>query len=146
MGVCLAGCIKKGLPNPNEPGNYTSEIFSDSSEINSELPSGNTEEHIMNYYGIDTSKLDDYTFASCTDPTRTDSVILMKLKDEADTEEIKDSLNLLLEQMGAEMENYNPAANELVKKASVRVNGNMIVLIICEDIDKALSITEGSSN
>jgi hypothetical protein len=48
--------------------------------------------------------------------------------------------------MGAEMENYNPAANELVKKASVRVNGNMIVLVICEDIDKALSITEGTSN
>ena len=171
MGVCFAGCTKKGLPNPNEPGNYTSEIFSDSSELNSELPSGNTDErttadiyksiqenvalpemyvadddYIMNYYGIDTSKLEDYTFASCTDPTRTDSVILMKLKDEADTDEIKDSLNLLLEQMGAEMENYNPAANELVKKASVRVNGNMIVLVICEDIDKALSITEGTSN
>ena len=174
MGVCLTGCTKKGLPNPSEPGNFTSEGIEASeilSELNSELPSGNTEErttadiyksiqenvdlpemyvadddYIMNYYGIDTSKLEDYTFASCTVPTRTDSVILMKLKDEADTDEIKDSLNLLLEQMGAEMENYNPAANELVKKASVRVNGNMIVLVICEDIDKALSITEGTSN
>ena len=169
MGVCFAGCTKKGLPNPNEPGNYTSEIFSDSSELNSELPSGNTDErttadiyksiqenvdlpemyvadddYILNYYGIDTSKLQDYVFESCIDPTRTDTVILIRLKDVADAEEVTGSLNLLLEQMEAEMANYNPAANELVQSAAVRQNGTWIDLVICENLDTALSLIDNS--
>ncbi|MCR4814114.1 MAG: DUF4358 domain-containing protein [Lachnospiraceae bacterium] len=103
------------------------------------------DEYIMNYYGIDTAKLSDYTFASCTDPTRTDTVILMELKDEADADEIEACLNLYLEQMEAEMENYNPAANELVKASSVRRNGNRIDLIICEDRESALALADGTS-
>lgn len=102
------------------------------------------DEYILNYYGVDTSKLEDYTFASCIDPTRTDTVILLILKDEADAEEITGSLNLLLQQMGAEMENYNPEANELVKKASVRRNKKYINLIICSDLPAALVVAEGS--
>ena len=102
------------------------------------------DEYILNYYGVDTSKLEDYTFASCTDPMRTDTVILLVLKDEADAEEVEGSLNLLLQQMGAEMANYNPEANELVKAASVRRNKKYINLIICSDLPAALSVAEGS--
>ncbi len=102
------------------------------------------DDYILNYYGIDTSKLQDYVFESCIDPTRTDTVILIRLKDVADAEEVTGSLNLLLEQMEAEMANYNPAANELVQSAAVRQNGTWIDLVICENLDTALSLIDHS--
>ena len=102
------------------------------------------DDYVLNYYGIDKEKLEDGIFASSTDPTRTDSIILIRLKDEAYAEEAERCLNLLLEQMEAEMENYNPEANELVKAASVRKSGTHMDLIICDERDTVLSLIDDS--
>ena len=99
---------------------------------------------MLNYYGIDASKLEDYVFASCLDSTSADSIILIRLKDEASADEVVSGLNMLLEQMSAELENYNPEANELVKAASVRQNGKNIDLIIHKDRGTILSIIDNS--
>ncbi len=99
---------------------------------------------ILNYYGIDVSKLEDYVFASCLDSTSADSIILIRLKDESSSDEIVGALNMLLEQMSAELENYNPEANELVKAASVRRDGKNIDLIIHKDRGTILSIIDNS--
>lgn len=102
------------------------------------------EDFMLNYYGIDASKLEDYVFASCVDSTSTDSIILIRLKDEASADEVVDGLNMVLEQMSAEMENYNPEANELVKAAKVRRNGKNIDLIIHKDREAILSIIDSA--
>ncbi|MBR1440144.1 MAG: DUF4358 domain-containing protein [Lachnospiraceae bacterium] len=99
---------------------------------------------MLNYYGIDASKLEDYVFASCLDSTSADSIILIRLKDEASADEVVSGLNMLLEQMSIELENYNPEANELVKAAKVRRNGKNIDLIIHKDRDAILSIINSS--
>ncbi len=102
------------------------------------------ETFMMNYYGIDASKLEEYVFASCLDSTSADLIILIRLKDEASADEVVDGLNTLLEQMGIEMEDYNPEANELVKAAEVRRNGKNIDLIIHEDRETILSIIDNA--
>ena len=102
------------------------------------------DDFMLNYYGIDASKLEDYVFASCVDSTSTDSIILIRLKDEASADEVVDGLNMVLEQMSAEMENYNPEANELVKAAKVRRNGKNIDLIIHKDREAILSIIDSA--
>ena len=102
------------------------------------------ETFMMNYYGIDASKLEEYVFASCLDSTSADLIILIRLKDEASADEVVDGLNTLLEQMGVEMEDYNPEANELVKAAEVRRNGKNIDLIIHEDRETILSIIDNA--
>ena len=102
------------------------------------------EDFMLNYYGIDASKLEDYVFASCVDSTSTDSIILIRLKDEASADEVVEGLNMVLEQMSAEMENYNPEANELVKAAKVRRNGKNIDLIIHQDREAILSIIDSA--
>ena len=99
---------------------------------------------MLNYYGIDSSKLDDYVFASSMDSTRADSIILIRLKDESSADEVVGGLNMLLEQMNAELENYNPEANELVKAAKVRRNGKNIDLVIHSDRNTILSIIDSS--
>jgi hypothetical protein len=102
------------------------------------------DDFLMNYYGIDAARLEEYVFASCLDSTSADSVILIRLKDEADAGEVTDCLNMLLEQMSAEMENYNPEANEHVKAAQVRRNGNMIDLVIHQDRDAILAVIDNA--
>ena len=99
---------------------------------------------MMNYYGIDASKLEDYVFASSLDSTRADSIILIRLKDESSADEVVGGLNMVLEQMGIELESYNPEANELVKAAKVRRNGKNIDLIIHSDRNTILSIIDSS--
>ena len=99
---------------------------------------------LMNYYGIDASKLEDYVFASCLDSTSADSIILMRLKDESSADEVIGGLNMLLEQMSIELESYNPEANELVKAAKVRRNGKNIDLIIHKDRNAILSVIDSS--
>ncbi|MCR4991046.1 MAG: DUF4358 domain-containing protein [Lachnospiraceae bacterium] len=99
---------------------------------------------LMNYYGIDASKLEDYVFASCLDSTSADSIILMRLKDESSADEVIGGLNMLLEQMSIELESYNPEANELVKAAKVRRNGKNIDLIIHKDRNTILSVIDSS--
>ena len=97
---------------------------------------------MMNYYGIDASKLEDYVFASPLDSTSADSIILIRLKDEASSDEVVEALNMYLKQMSTELESYNPEANELVKAAEVRRNGKNIDLIIHKDRGVILSIID----
>ena len=100
------------------------------------------EDFMLNYYGIDAAKLEDYVFASCLDSTSADSIILIRLKDESSADEIVESLNMVLEEMSIEFESYNPEAAELAKDAEVRVSGKNIDLIIHKDRNKILSIID----
>ena len=100
------------------------------------------DDFLMNYYGIDASLLKEYVFASCEDAARVDSVILLRVKDEKDAPAVIESLNGLIAQMEAEMDNYNPEAHELVKAAAVRQHGDLIDLVISADREKLLSLLD----
>lgn len=100
------------------------------------------DDFLMNYYGIDASLLKEYVFASCEDAARVDSVILLRVKDEKDAPAVIESLNGLIAQMEAEMDNYNPEAHELVKAAAVRQHGDLIDLVISADREKLISLLD----
>ena len=97
---------------------------------------------LMNYYGIDASLLDDYLFASCEDAARVDTVILMRVRDESDAQTVKDGLQVLLDQMEVEMDNYLPEAHALVKAGEIRQNGRFLDLVLSGDREAILAVID----
>lgn len=96
--------------------------------------------YIANYYGIDLSLLEEYIFANAEDVIYADTVILMKVKEEASAQSMVDALNRMIDQKKLELENYLPEQYKLVEKSEVKVAGKNIYLVISEKADELTSV------
>ena len=109
-----------------------------------ELPSmiEGDDSFISNYYGINPADLDGYVFASAEEATLADSVIIMKAKSEDAVANLTASLNTVIEQKAAEMENYLPEQYDIVVKSSVKTEGTYVYLVISEDADSIEAVIQ----
>ena len=101
------------------------------------------DDYLMNYYGIDAGMLESYIFASSDDAARADTVILMQVKEEGNVKAIQDALQVVLSQLGAEMENYIPVQYEVVKTSQVRSEGTCAWLVISPDAATIEGVIQG---
>lgn len=92
--------------------------------------------YIANYYGIDLSLLEDYLFASAEDVIFADTIVLMKVKEEASAQTMKEVLDTMIAQKKLELENYLPEQFQIVEKSEVIVSGTYIYLVISEKADE----------
>lgn len=99
---------------------------------------------ISNYYGINPADLDGYVFASAEDATLADSIIIMKAKSEDSVSAIVGSLNTIIEQKSAEMENYLPEQYDIVAKSSVKTEGSYVYLVISKDAGDIESVIQSA--
>ena len=79
-----------------------------------------TDSFISNYYGIDPDKLEEYVFSMSEDATSAETIIIMKVRNEADTEEISAALETVRDEKSGEMKDYLPAQFEIVDKVSLQ--------------------------
>lgn len=91
------------------------------------------DDYIVNYYNIDVSKLKDYVFAQASDSTSADTLILIKVKDINDVEEIKAGVQGIIEQKKIELENYLPQQYDKVNNAQINVQEDFIYLVIADN-------------
>lgn len=96
--------------------------------------------YIANYYGIDLSLLEDYVFINAEDVIYADTIVLMKVKDEASTQVMKDALDTMIEQKKLELENYLPEQYKVVEKSEIVVAGNYVYLVISEKADEIQAV------
>lgn len=97
---------------------------------------------ISNYYGIDPEKLEEYVFAMSEEATSAETVVIMKVKDEADVEKISSALQVVVEEKRGEMENYLPEQFEIVDKSSVKSKGCYVYLVISQSQEAITKIIE----
>lgn len=100
------------------------------------------DEFLMNYYGIDASLLEEYVFSMSEDATSAETIVLMKVKEIGDMENIKNALQVVVDEKRNEMENYLPEQFAIVDKAQVEAKDNYIWLVISENEDKIEKIIE----
>ena len=98
-----------------------------------------TDSFISNYYGIDPDKLEEYVFSMSEDATSAETIIIMKVRNEADTEEISAALETVRDEKSGEMKDYLPAQFEIVDKSSVKTEGSYVYLVISERADFCFS-------
>ena len=99
---------------------------------------------ISNYYGIDPADLDEYVFAEAEEATLASAVIIMKVKDEDAAERIVGSLNTVINQKAAEMQDYIPEQYEIVADSSVKTEGLYVYLVIAENAGDIESVIQSA--
>ena len=99
-----------------------------------------TDSFISNYYGIDPDKLEEYVFSMSEDATSAETIIIMKVRNEADTEEISAALETVRDEKSGEMKDYLPAQFEIVDKSSVKTEGSYVYLVISERADEIIRV------
>lgn len=102
------------------------------SEISLVSPMLAEEDFIYNYYGIDTAMLDEYVFEISEDATSAETIVIMKVAEEGNIATIQASLEMLLQDKAAEMQDYLPQQYDLVMEAKVQVKGPYLWLVISE--------------
>ena len=111
-----------------------------------ELPSmiEGDDNFISNYYGIEPTDLEEYIFAEAEDAALASAVIIMKVKSEDAVDQIVDSLNTVINQKAAEMQDYIPEQYEIVADSSVKTEGLYVYLVIAENADEIESVIQSA--
>ena len=99
-----------------------------------------TDSFISNYYGIDPDKLEEYVFSMSEDATSAETIIIMKVRNEADKKSISPALETVRDEKSGEMKDYLPAQFEIVDKSSVKTEGSYVYLVISERADEIIRV------
>ena len=90
---------------------------------------------ILNNYGLDASKLEDYVCAE-GDELHADRIFIIKTKDSADVADVESKLNAVYGQLSSpEMLDYMPEQADTIKAGRVVSSGNYAYLLISPDAD-----------
>lgn len=113
-------------------------------EVTLQSPECMDDDFISNYYFVDTTLLEEYVFSMSADAAQAEMVIIVKVKDADHVEGIAESLQGVMEDKKAEMENYIPEQFAIVEKSEVVVKDNYVWLVISENEDSITSIIENN--
>ena len=83
-------------------------------------------------------------FSISSDAAQAETVIIAKVKDVSDTEAVAESLQSVMEDKKAEMENYIPEQFAIVEKSEVVIKDNYVWLVISENKDSITSVIENN--
>lgn len=100
------------------------------------------ENYIANYFGIDMSLVEDYSFANAEEVIYADTIIVMKAKDVASLEIFKEALQTMIDHKKQELENYLPEQFKLVEKSQIKTSGSYLYLVISENAEAIEAIIE----
>lgn len=133
--LLCAGCGTKTPPKSIE------EVYSEITEtVSLKSPQCMDADFILNYYGIDTSALEEYVFSMSEDAAQAETIIIMKVENTDDLEAITDCLQTIIDDKKMEMENYLPEQFAIVEKSRVQTKDNYIWLVISDSADAITDI------
>lgn len=92
--------------------------------------------YLTDYYMIDSSLIEDGVILYA-DGVDANEIAVFVLKDKKDANTIKEKLTKYIENRAKVFEGYAPVQAAMVKKGEIVINGNYLVLLICEDTKKA---------
>lgn len=119
------------------------DIYSDiKSQVTLEPMYENDGDYIYNYYGIDSTLLEEFVFAEAQDGLKVDTVVLLKVSEDEDVDTVKESLNTVVEQKKNTMNNYIPEQYDIACSAVLESQGNFVYLIISEDVENIKAVVD----
>lgn len=149
LAMALVACSDKGTSDDKKEPEATKEVqkveFDNLSQLYTELSKvvefnpmfEVTDEYALNLFGIDTTSLDDKVLYISEDVMTPDTVIIVKSSSADTRTEIEELLKGYVESKLVELEDYDPASYEIVKKCEVKTSGDYVYLIITSDVDAA---------
>lgn len=140
-----AGAQQESAPAAEAPAENAvslSDIYSQiEQQVSLNSPMTVPEEFIASYFGIDVSTAEDYLFVMSEMATSAETIVILKPA-AAGKQAAIDSLQMVLDQKAAEMENYLPDQYDIVSRSSVQQTGDYVWLVISENAGAIRSIIE----
>ncbi len=101
-------------------------------------------DELATLYNIDTADVDEAIVYIAPTNLQADELTIIKLKDGADVEEIKELIAQTVEQQANSFKDYLPEEYDLIEKHVLKSKGNYILLAISEKADKIEDIFDKS--
>ncbi len=95
---------------------------------------------LLDYYGIDSSKVDDFQVMMNSSGVEQDEIVMIKAIDDAAAQEISEKLGARLEDKKSQMKNYIPEQYAMLEKCSVQQKGLYVYMFLSEDAKTMESI------
>lgn len=97
-------------------------------------------DYIENYFGILPSDYAESVFYGAADVTRVDTIIMLRVKEKSQIENLSAKLQEYLEQKCAETESYAPDNYALLSKSKVVTDGNYVYFVASEYQNEIMAI------
>lgn len=142
VALSFVGCNQGGGENVTASASVSEMAEAIKENIEVSLMEDTLENFISMFEGLDADMIEESTF-NIPMMIQSNEVDIVKVKDSKDVETVKAALEKRLKNVQDSFEHYLPDPYELAKNGKVVVKGNYVMLIIDEDVDKAIEIFEG---
>lgn len=99
-------------------------------------------EDLMDYYGIDTSRCDDFVFSVAEVSPCVDTIAMFQAKSQSDARDIADALQVYLDSLLLSTEDYAPEEYDKVCNTGIKMTDSFVYLVIAEDPEPAIAAIE----
>lgn len=141
--LLCTGCSDKAAQTDTTSAKSIQEVYQEIEQsVSLHSPQCMDDDFISNYYGIDAASLEEYVFSMSEDAAQAETIIIMKVKNTDDLENLAASLQTVVDEKKNEMENYIPEQFAIVEKSKVQTKDNYIWLVISDNADAVTDIIE----
>lgn len=93
-------------------------------------------EKLKKLYDIDADKLEDFKFYRAESNVKADELLILKVKDKKDIDDIKNKINKRIEKQETSFKDYLPKEYDLIKNSVVKTKEDFVLFIASSDADK----------
>lgn len=93
-------------------------------------------EKLKKLYDIDANKLEDFKFYRAESNVKADELLILKVKDKKDIDDIKNKINKRIEKQETSFKDYLPKEYDLIKNSVVKTKEEFVLFIASSDADK----------
>ncbi|MEO4051875.1 DUF4358 domain-containing protein [Solibacillus sp. CAU 1738] len=99
-----------------------------------------TEKDLLNLYGLDATKLEDFSVRIPMMNVKTNEIAIFKVKDAKDVAEVEAAVKQRAENVAKQFEHYLPDQYENAKNHKIVTKGNYVLFVISDQADKLITV------
>lgn len=137
--LSAAGCGENAVTMKNAPDQITATVIN---ELEIKNVTELTSEQVALRYPLDMSVLQDKSVYVSAQNNNADEIAVFELKDGEKVAPVMSAVNDRIQQKLSSFENLNPTEYQKIKSAVAENIGSYVVVIICDNSDKAKEVIE----
>lgn len=137
--LCVAGCGENAVTVKNAPNQITATVIN---ELEIKNVTELTSEQVALRYPLDMSVLQDKSVYVSAQNNNADEIAVFELKDGEKVAPVMSAVDDRIQQKLSSFENLNPTEYQKIKSAVAENIGSYVVVIICDNSDKAKEVIE----
>ncbi len=94
------------------------------------------DDYFVNQFGFDLSEIEEYVYAASENALLAENIIIIKVKDAADTVRVKAKLDEYVSEQITVLNSYLPDQGKVAEASVVDVRGDVVYLLMSSKVDE----------